>query len=157
MIGRRARLRIVYVELGTADPPIVWVGDLPHRSDKSLGDCVHPAFDRIVDHAHYDRTNGNGRVVRAGRSLLVETRIGHDSGRPLRATVVVSSAGGWPGWAKGCAGRAASVLCDHGLPTSADELRYVLEHGWRDSGGWHRFLSALRRSSPAATTRAGVR
>jgi hypothetical protein len=142
-----ARLRVVYVERGASAAPIVWLGDEPSPAHTdSAGQDVHRVFSRLLAQASFDGGNGHGRLVRAGRSLLAETDLGWVDGRRLKATVVVSAAGGRPGWAKPCAEQAAAVLHDHGLAAAADRVRRSLEHGWRDSAGrWQRRLTSLWR------------
>lgn len=153
MISRRARLRSVYVERGGQEPPVVWLSGPPASVTDRAEASVHRTFDRIVDRARYDRTSGYGRIVRAGRVLLAEAEVGRVHDRLLRATLVVSAAGGWPGWAAPCAVQAASVLHSHGLPGSADGLQRVLECGWRDSARWRRLLRSFRRPVRRAVTR----
>jgi hypothetical protein len=143
----RARLRVVYVERGASAAPIVWLGDEPSPAHADgVGQDVHRIFSRLLARASFDGRNGHGRLVRAGRSLLAETDLGWVNDRRLKATVVVSAAGGRPGWAKPCGEQAAAVLQDHGLAVPADRVRRSLEHGWQDSAGrWQRRLIFLRR------------
>jgi hypothetical protein len=154
----RARLRVVYVERGAHHPPIIWQADdrshaAADADQVDSGQDVHRVFGLLLARARFDGRNDHGRVVRAGRSLLAESDIDQANGRRLKATIVVSTAGGRPGWARPCAQHAAAVLRDHDLTVPVDRLGQALERGWRDSAGSWRLLMSLRRKLALLSTR----
>src|SRR5262249_6527175 len=151
-------LRVVYVERGAHDPAISWQADnRSHAAADATDQDVHRAFGLLLARAHFDGRNSYGRLVRARPALLAAAVLSQANGRRLKATMVVSAAGGWPGWARPCAQHAAAVLREHDMPVPADQLCQALERGWRDSAGWRRLLTSLSRKLALLSTRSGER
>ncbi|MGI5371618.1 hypothetical protein C9J60_23555 [Streptomyces sp. A244] len=128
------RLKLVYAEYESGEPPFVWLDGKRRRSEEKR-EAIR-CIGRVSRKGRH-RRGEPGLVIRLGDSLLVQTTVGlgHDGNGPQGVVFIVKGPDSAAGWETAVAERITEVLLDGRISVNREEFHSVLTWAARSRVG----------------------
>ncbi|MFD8231468.1 hypothetical protein ACFV20_06175 [Streptomyces sp. NPDC059696] len=119
------RLKLVYAEYESGEPPFVWFDGKRRRSEEKR--TAIQSIGKICRRGRERRGEG-GLVVRLKESLLIQTTVGlsHHGNEPQGVVIIVKGPDSAADWESAVTERIAEVLLDGRIRVDREQFRSVL-------------------------------